>query len=81
MKKELETILPEFGEAIRPYVYSYVTANKNANAKHVLFMAGSPAAGKTELLNRLLEQHGITNIVRIDADDFRWWFPYYNEEN
>lgn len=44
-------------------------------------MAGSPAAGKTELLNRLLEQHGITNIVRIDADDFRWWFPYYNEEN
>ena len=81
MKPELETILPEFGEAIRPHVYSYVTANKHATAKQVLFMAGSPAAGKTELLNRLIEQHGLTNIVRIDADDFRWWFPYYNEEN
>lgn len=44
-------------------------------------MAGSPAAGKTERLNRLIEQQGITNIVRIDADDFRWWFPYYNEVN
>lgn len=81
MKPELETILPEFGEAIRPHVYSYVTANKHATAKQVLFMAGSPAAGKTELLNRLIEQHGLTNIVRIDADDFRWWFPYYNEDN
>lgn len=81
MKQELETILPEFGEAIRPHVYSYVTANKHATAKNVLFMAGSPAAGKTELLNRLIEQNGIQNIVRIDADDFRWWFPYYNEEN
>ena len=81
MKQELETILPEFGEAIRPHVYSYVTANKHANAKHVVFMAGSPAAGKTELLNRLIEKHGLKNIVRIDADDFRWWFPYYNEEN
>ncbi|GKX43115.1 hypothetical protein SOASR015_21490 [Pectobacterium carotovorum subsp. carotovorum] len=81
MNQELETILPEFGEAIRPHVYSYVTAKKYANAKQVLFMAGSPAAGKTELLNRLIEQQGITNIVRIDADDFRWWFPYYNEVN
>ncbi|HAV1851624.1 zeta toxin family protein [Enterobacter hormaechei] len=81
MKPELETILPEFGEAIRPHIYSYVTANKHATARQVLFMAGSPAAGKTELLNRLIEQHGLTNIVRIDADDFRWWFPYYNEEN
>lgn len=44
-------------------------------------MAGSPAADKTELLNRLIEQHGLTNIVRIDADEFRWRFPYYNEEN
>ncbi|CAM4128910.1 zeta toxin family protein [Serratia silvae] len=44
-------------------------------------MAGSPAAGKTELLNRLIEQNGLTNFVRIDADDFRWWFPYYNEKN
>ena len=81
MNKELQTVLPEFGKAIRPHLYNYVTANKHATAKHVVFMAGSPAAGKTELLNRLIEQHGMTNIVRIDADDFRWWFPYYNEEN
>jgi len=81
MDMELQKILPDFGTSIRPHVYDYVTANKLANAKQVLFMAGSPAAGKTELLNRLIADHGLTNIVRIDADDFRWWFPYYNEKN
>ncbi|MFP5977679.1 zeta toxin family protein [Enterobacter mori] len=81
MDKDLEKLLPDFGKAIRPFVFKHVTTNKVANAKHVLFMAGSPAAGKTELLNQLIQQHRFDNLVRIDADDFRWWFPYYNEAN
>lgn len=81
MNKELQAILPGFGKAIEPHLCQYLTSNKAASTRYALFMAGSPAAGKTELLNHLLEESEIANIVRIDADDFRWWFPYYNEEN
>lgn len=38
-------------------------------------MAGSPAAGKTELLDLLIEENRITNIVRIDATTFAGGFP------
>ncbi|HHA2302451.1 zeta toxin family protein [Enterobacter asburiae] len=79
MDKDLKNLLPEFGKTIRPIVYKHITAKKE-KAKDVMFMAGSPAAGKTELLTRLIEELGLQNLVRIDADDFRWWFPYYNEE-
>lgn len=81
MNKELQAILPGFGKAIEPHLWRYLTSNKEASTRSALFMAGSPAAGKTELLNNLFEESEIANIVRIDADDFRWWFPYYNEEN
>lgn len=81
MNKELQAILPGFGKAIEPHLCQYLTSNREASTRSALFMAGSPAAGKTELLNYFLEEGEIANIVRIDADDFRWWFPYYNEEN
>lgn len=80
MDKKLEKLLPVFGKAIRPLVYKHITADKD-KTKDVMFMAGSPAAGKTELLNQLIEQLNLNYLVRIDADDFRWWFPYYNEAN
>lgn len=81
MDKELVAVLPAFSRSIRPSLYQYLTQNKRVTSQDVLFMAGSPAAGKTELLDLLIEENRITNIVRIDADDFRWWFPYYSEAN
>ncbi|MBA0217438.1 zeta toxin family protein [Pectobacterium brasiliense] len=83
MEGELLTPLSrKVGKAVKEVLYEHLTTGKTpTESKAVLFMAGSPAAGKTELLNRLIEQHKLSNFVRIDADDFRWWFPYYNEEN
>lgn len=79
--ERLRPLLPLVGDSLEPLVYKYLTQDKQVTEKAVLFMAGSPAAGKTELLNRLISEHKMTNFVRIDADDFRWWFPYYNEKN
>ncbi|MBN3194621.1 zeta toxin family protein [Pectobacterium versatile] len=80
--KLLTPLSRKVGEVIKEVLYEHLTTGKTpTESKAVLFMAGSPAAGKTELLNRLIEQHNLNNFVRIDADDFRWWFPYYNEEN
>lgn len=78
----LEPLGLEVKDAVKDILFKHVTDGKtNDLPPDVIFMAGSPAAGKTELLNRLIEQHELTDFVRIDADDFRWWFPYYNEEN
>ncbi|MDT8850237.1 zeta toxin family protein [Pantoea dispersa] len=78
----LEPLGLEVKDAVKDILFKHVTNGKtNDMPPDVIFMAGSPAAGKTELLNRLIELHGLEDFVRVDADDFRWWFPYYNEEN
>lgn len=48
-----------------------------------VFMAGSPGAGKTEASKRLLDYEGINQfkIVRIDPDELRSEFEYYNGQN
>jgi predicted ABC-type ATPase len=45
-----------------------------------VFMAGSPGAGKTEIAKELMRQFS-PEPVRIDADDFRNYFPGYNGTN
>lgn len=47
--------------------------------KDAIFMAGSPGAGKTEVAEALSML--ISNLVVIDADDFRSKFPDYNGQN
>lgn len=47
--------------------------------KNVIFMAGSPGAGKTELAITLSKNY--KNMVIIDADYFRTQFPDYNGTN
>lgn len=78
----LEPIGLEVKDAVKDILFRHLTKDKSTDVPPaVLFMAGSPAAGKTELLNRLISEHEWHDFVRIDADDFRWWFPYYNEMN
>ncbi|MFW7401916.1 zeta toxin family protein [Vagococcus fluvialis] len=47
--------------------------------KEAIFMAGSPGAGKTEVVSSLTENY--SNYVVIDADYFRTQFPGYNGKN
>lgn len=47
--------------------------------KDAIFMAGSPGAGMTEVAEAL--SMVISNLVVIDADDFRSKFPDYNGQN
>ena len=56
------------------------------SAEHPIsgFMAGSPGAGKTEFSKNLLSalgKNGLTNVVRIDADEIRLLLPGYNGKN
>ena len=47
--------------------------------KDAIFMAGSPGAGKTEVVTGLSENY--SEYVVIDADYFRTQFPDYNGTN
>lgn len=83
-KTLLEPLGLQVKDAVEDVLYNYLTNKKkpiNDGACGIVFMAGSPAAGKTELINNVILTGKQTNFVRIDADDFRWWFPYYNESN
>lgn len=51
----------------------------DSSAKIAVFMAGSPGAGKTEVATGLSEI--FKNVVIIDADIFRSYFPGYNGHN
>lgn len=78
----LQSLAFQVKDAVQDILYGHLTRDKPTDLPlDVMFMAGSPAAGKTELLTRLIDEHGLNDFVRIDADDIRWWFPYYNEEN
>lgn len=47
--------------------------------KDAVFMAGSPGAGKTEIVTELIKNYD--NLVVIDADIFRTMFADYNGQN
>ena len=81
-KELLEPLGLQVKDAVNDILYEHLTKNKKpVENLAIMFMAGSPAAGKTELINNVIKKSNMTNFVRIDADDFRWWFPYYNEKN
>lgn len=81
-KGVLEPLGLEVKDALEDVLYNHLTKGKKPVDKlGIIFMAGSPAAGKTEFINGVLQESQNSNFVRIDADDFRWWFPYYNEKN
>ncbi|RNA73516.1 zeta toxin family protein [[Curtobacterium] plantarum] len=81
-KELLEPLGLEVKDAVKDVLYNHLTKDKKpVENLAILFMAGSPAAGKTELINNTIKSTSMANFVRIDADDFRWWFPYYNEKN
>jgi Uncharacterized protein conserved in bacteria len=52
---------------------------EESEEKIAVFMAGSPGAGKTEVATGLAEI--FKNVVIIDADIFRSYFPGYNGHN
>lgn len=53
-------------------------AEKNPVA---VFMSGSPGAGKTEASKAFLEEIGATNVLRLDPDELRHYFPDYTGDN
>ncbi|KHS67368.1 hypothetical protein RC77_13835 [Pectobacterium brasiliense] len=67
-------------EAIKDIVYNTITSGLRSSATPaVFFTAGSPGAGKSELIKQRLK--GFSNILVIDADEFRRLLPYYEETN
>ncbi|QFQ91980.1 zeta toxin family protein [Lacticaseibacillus manihotivorans] len=51
----------------------------NQEPKSAIFMAGIPGAGKSEVARGF--QTMITNVARVDADQFREYFPGYHGDN
>jgi UDP-N-acetylglucosamine kinase len=45
--------------------------------KIAIFMAGSPGAGKTEFISRLLTESQESAYYVIDLDEIRGWMPEY----
>lgn len=45
--------------------------------KIAIFMAGSPGAGKTEFISRLLTEEQESSYHVIDLDEIRQWMPEY----
>ena len=83
-KNLLEPLGLQVKDAVEDILYNHLTKEKkpiSEGQRGIVFMAGSPASGKTELINNVILAGKQTNFVRIDADDFRWWFPYYNQSN
>jgi predicted ABC-type ATPase len=50
-----------------------------SDERDAVFMAGSPGAGKTEIVTELIKNYD--NLVVIDADCFREMFADYNGQN
>lgn len=61
------------------FILDIIKEKKPVINKEAIFMAGSPGAGKTEVVSSLTENY--SNYVVIDADYFRTQFPEYNGKN
>ena len=73
----------------------YAKANRTALAKQLtskeryppdanpvsVFMSGSPGAGKTEASKAFLDEIEANNVIRLDPDDLRTYFPRYTGDN
>ena len=69
----------------------YAKANRTALAKQLtskeryppdanpvsVFMSGSPELGKTEASKAFLDEIEANNVIRLDPDDLRTYFPRY----
>lgn len=66
-------------ENIDTFIEKVVRGKYPENKRDAIFMAGSPGAGKTEVVAGLAENY--QNYVVIDADYFRTQFPDYNGTN
>ena len=77
---KISALAEAVAEAIKDIVYNAITAGlMKSVTPAVFFTAGSPGAGKSELINQRL--HVFSNILVIDADEFRRLLPYYEETN
>nr|WP_237580218.1 zeta toxin family protein [Enterococcus sp. JM4C] len=61
------------------FISDIVKGKKTLFDREAIFMAGSPGAGKTEVVLSLTESY--ENYVVINADYFRTQFPDYNGKN
>lgn len=61
------------------FILDIVKGKETLSNKEAIFMAGSPGAGKTEVVSSLTDNYD--NYVVIDADYFRTQFPDYNGSN
>lgn len=61
------------------FILDIVKGKEPVSNKEAIFMAGSPGAGKTEVVSSLTDNYD--NYVVIDADYFRTKFPDYNGSN
>nr|WP_205397223.1 zeta toxin family protein [Streptococcus lutetiensis] len=61
------------------FIKKLVHGKVSDDERDAVFMAGSPGAGKTELVTELIKNYD--NLVVIDADIFRTMFVDYNGRN
>ncbi|MEY8462924.1 zeta toxin family protein [Streptococcus merionis] len=78
-KKLKDTSLRYAKENKRSFLQSIISGKRAGSFKEAIFMAGSPGAGKTEVAEGFLQLN--SNLVIIDADQFRSQFPDYNGKN
>ncbi|TKY82365.1 hypothetical protein EDI29_10485 [Pectobacterium polonicum] len=77
---KISALAEAVAEAIKDIVYNAITAGlMKSVTPAVFFTAGSPGAGKSELIRQRLRV--FSNILVIDADEFRRLLPYYEETN
>lgn len=82
-EKEISDASLKVARHIREDVFNYLSRDINAaDTPSIIFTAGAPACGKSEVVKYILEKRPGT--VHIDPDEFRGLFPYYlgnNAEN
>ena len=86
--EQRKIVLELTDETIRQNAFKYVKSEKNTikdlilrhrnKTKKVIFMAGSPGAGKTEMALGLSQHFAIDSI---EADKIRQYCPHYNGHN
>ncbi|TSC58087.1 MAG: hypothetical protein Greene041619_776 [Candidatus Peregrinibacteria bacterium Greene0416_19] len=78
--RAVQYILDHKKELIERFANDVICPSETTENPISIFMAGAPGAGKTEFSKSLIADTGI-RVVRIDADEIRTFFPWYDGEN
>lgn len=78
--RAVQYILDHRKELIEHFASDAICPSETTEKPISIFMAGAPGAGKTEFSKSLIVDTGI-RVVRIDADEIRTFFPWYDGRN